>query len=91
MEGLVYGAPRQKERIEASGPAIIDPRDESSEATRLLMRERCGCARHAARLLVEPVEMISFLMSPETPRGIEQRVELAAVPPGASSPTAGGA
>jgi hypothetical protein len=91
MEGLAFDGPRQKERIEVPGPAVIDLRDGSSEATRQLTRERCGCTRSAARLLVEPVEVISFLMNREMLRGIKQRGQRAAVQPGDSSLTAGGA
>ena len=90
MEGLAFDGTRQKERIEVPGPAVINLRDGSSEATPPLMRERCGC-RPVARLLVEPVEVISFLMSREMLRRIEQRAEAAAVQPGDSSLTAGGA
>jgi hypothetical protein len=55
-----------------------------------LMRERCGCTRSAARLLVEPVKVISFLMSREMLHGIKPHGQRA-VQPGDSSLTAGGA
>jgi len=82
MEGLAFDGPRQKERIEVPGPAVIDLRDGSGEATPLLMRERCGCTRSAARLLVEPVEVISFLMSREMLRAVKEGAESAVSRPG---------
>jgi hypothetical protein len=43
--------------------------------TRLLLRERYGYTRPWARLLVEPVEAVSFVMSQKTLRGIRDRAE----------------
>lgn len=49
-------------------------------ATRLLVRERYRYARWWAPLLVEPVELISFVMSQKMLRGIKQRVETQSQP-----------
>jgi hypothetical protein len=45
--------------------------------TRLIVRERYGYTRWWAPLLVEPVELISFLMTQRMLRGIRQRVQRA--------------
>ena len=50
-------------------------REGPEETTRLLVRERYAYTRPWARLLVEPVEVISFLMSEKMLRGIKQRAE----------------
>jgi hypothetical protein len=44
-------------------------------ATRLLVRERYGYTRWWSRLLVEPVEAVSFVMSQKMLRGIRDRAE----------------
>jgi hypothetical protein len=44
-------------------------------ATRLLVRERYGYTRWWSRLLVEPVEAVSFVMSQKMLRGIRNRAE----------------
>jgi hypothetical protein len=44
-------------------------------ATRLLVRERYGYTRWWSPLLVEPVELISFVMSQKMLRGIRDRAE----------------
>ena len=44
-------------------------------STRLLVRERYGYQRRRAALLVEPVELISFVMSQKMLRGIRDRAE----------------
>src|SRR6266487_2528175 len=54
-------------------------RDEISGATRLLVRERYAYTRPWARLLVEPVEVVSFVMSQKMLRGIRDRAEYSAV------------
>ena len=54
--------------------------DGPDETTRLLVRERYAYTRPWARLLVEAVEVISFLMSEKMLRGIKQRAEHAAHP-----------
>jgi hypothetical protein len=46
-------------------------------STRLVVRERYGYSHRWARLLVEPVELISFLMSQRMLRGIKERAERA--------------
>jgi hypothetical protein len=50
-------------------------RDEPDETTRLVVRERYGYKRPWARLLVEPVEAVSFVMTQKMLRGIKARVE----------------
>jgi uncharacterized protein YndB with AHSA1/START domain len=50
-------------------------RDEADGSTRLVVRERYGYSRRWSRLLVEPVELISFLMSQRMLRGIKERAE----------------
>lgn len=54
-------------------------RDEP-ETTRLLVRERYAYTRPWARLLVEPAEAVSFLMSQKMLRGIKDRAERTAAP-----------
>ena len=44
-------------------------------STRLLVRERYAYARPGARLVVEPVQAVSFVMSQETLRGIRNPAE----------------
>jgi hypothetical protein len=60
-------------------------RDQGDGTTRLVVRERYAYARRWARLLVEPVELISFVMSRRMLRGIKDRAERAAV----ATPTSG--
>jgi hypothetical protein len=48
--------------------------------TRLLVRERYSYSRRWARVLVEPVELISFVMTGRMLRGIKERAEREAVP-----------
>jgi hypothetical protein len=50
-------------------------RDEPDETTRLLVRERYVYTRPWARLLVEPTEVVSFMMSQKMLRGIKDRAE----------------
>jgi hypothetical protein len=50
-------------------------RDAPSETTRLLVRERYSYTRPWARLIVEPTEALSFLMSRKMLRGIKDRAE----------------
>ena len=50
-------------------------RDAPGETTRLLVRERYAYTRRWARLLVEPTEVVSFLMSQKMLRGIKDRAE----------------
>jgi hypothetical protein len=52
-------------------------RDRADGTTRLLVRERYGYARRWAGLLVEPTELISFVMSQRMLRGIKERAERA--------------
>jgi hypothetical protein len=52
-------------------------REEADGSTRLVVRERYGYSRRWARLLVEPAELISFLMSQRMLRGIKERAERA--------------
>jgi hypothetical protein len=53
-------------------------RDKPDETTRLLVRERYAYTRPWARLLVEPTEAVSFVMSQKMLRGIKDRAERAA-------------
>ena len=50
-------------------------RDEPGGGTRLIVRERYEYLRPWARLLVEPTEVVSFLMSQKMLRGIRERAE----------------
>jgi hypothetical protein len=52
-------------------------RGEPAGATRLVVRERYAYSRRWARLLVEPVEFVSFIMSRRMLRGIKERAERA--------------
>jgi hypothetical protein len=60
-------------------------RDQADGSTRLVVRERYGYSRWWACLLVEPAELISFIMSQRMLRGIKQRAERAV----RSAPTVG--
>ena len=63
-------------------------RDEPDGTTRLLVRERYAYTRSWARLLVEPAEMVSFVMSRKMLRGIRNRAENTAdLPPGSPART----
>lgn len=55
-------------------------RDEPDETTRLLVRERYAYTRPWARLIVEPTEVVSFVMSQKMLRGIKARAERTAMP-----------
>lgn len=50
-------------------------RDAPDRSTRLLVRERYAYTRPWARLLVEPVEAVSFVMTQKMLRGIRDRAE----------------
>jgi hypothetical protein len=50
-------------------------REEADEMTRLLVRERYVYTRAWARLIVEPTELLSFVMSQKMLRGIRDRAE----------------
>jgi hypothetical protein len=50
-------------------------RDEPDQTTRLLVRERYAYTRPWARLVVEPAEAVSFVMSQKMLRGIRDRTE----------------
>ena len=52
-------------------------REEPNETTRLLVRERYAYTRSWARLIVEPTEVLSFVMSQKMLRGIKERAERA--------------
>jgi hypothetical protein len=54
-------------------------RNESDDTTRLLVREQYAYRRPWARLLVEPTEAVSFVMSQKMLRGIRARAERTAV------------
>jgi hypothetical protein len=54
-------------------------RDGQDGGTRLVVRERYGYSRRWASLIVEPVELISFVMSQRMLRGIRERAERGAV------------
>ncbi len=53
-------------------------RDQPDETTRLLVRERYAYTRPWARLIVEPTEVLSFVMSEKMLQGIKDRAERAA-------------
>ena len=62
--------------------------DGPAGTTRLLVRERYAYTRPWARLLVEPVEAVSFVMSRKMLGGIRDRAEHAAgIPPQSPAPT----
>jgi hypothetical protein len=50
-------------------------RDQADGSTRLVVRERYAYLRRWAWLLVEPAELVSFVMSRRMLRGIKQRAE----------------
>ncbi len=50
-------------------------RDGPGDTTRLLVRERYACKQPWARLVVEPVEALSFVMTQRMLRGIKERAE----------------
>jgi hypothetical protein len=50
-------------------------RDGPDNATRLIVRERYGYTRRWAPLLVEPIEVASFVMTQKMLRGIRVRAE----------------
>lgn len=50
-------------------------RDEPDKTTRLIVRERYTYTRPWARLIVEPTEVLSFVMSQKMLRGIKERAE----------------
>ena len=52
-------------------------REEPNKTTRLLVRERYAYTRSWARLIVEPTEVLSFVMSQKMLRGIKERAERA--------------
>jgi hypothetical protein len=54
---------------------VVEDRPDGS--TRLVVRERYAYTRRWARLLVEPVAVVSFLMSQKMLRGIRDRAEKA--------------
>jgi len=54
-------------------------RDAPEGSTRLIVRERYAYKRPWARLLVEPTEAVSFLMSQKMLRGIRDRAESGAI------------
>ena len=60
-------------------------RDGADGTTRLVVRERYAYAHWSAALLVEPVEVVSFVMSRRMLRGIRDRAE----PSGAFAPAVG--
>jgi len=54
--------------------------ERSDDAARLLVRERYRYAQRWAPLLVEPVELLSFVMSQKMLRGIKRRAEAQSQP-----------
>jgi hypothetical protein len=50
-------------------------RDQGDSTTRLVVRERYSYLRRWAPLLVEPTELVSWVMSQRMLRGIKQRAE----------------
>jgi hypothetical protein len=63
----------RKQPYDSTWAFVLCPR--SDAMTRLLVRERYRYTRPWAALLVEPVELISFLMSQKMLRGIKTRAE----------------
>jgi hypothetical protein len=61
-------------------------RDQPNGTTRLLVRERYAYTRPWARLIVQPTEAVSFVMSQKMLRGIRDRAERTAAQPPASPP-----
>lgn len=61
-------------------------REQLGGTTRLLVRERYRYTRWWAPVLVEPVQVVSFVMSQKMLRGIRDRAERIATPP-QESPT----
>ena len=61
-------------------------KDEPGGTTRLLVRERYAFRRPWARVLVEPVEAVSFVMSQKILRGIRDRAEHFATAAGSPEP-----
>ena len=57
-------------------------RDGPDKTTRLLVRERYAYKRPWARLIVEPTEVLSFVMSQKMLRGVKERAERTAGPDG---------
>jgi hypothetical protein len=57
-------------------------RDGPDKTTRLLVRERYANKRPWARLIVEPTEVLSFVMSQKMLRGVKERAERTAGPDG---------
>jgi hypothetical protein len=53
---------------------------DQDETTRLLVRERYAYTRPWARLLIEPVQAVSFVMSQKMLRGIKDRAERPVAP-----------
>jgi hypothetical protein len=64
-------------------------REQPDGTTRLVVRERYRYLRWWARLLVEPVEFVSFVMSKRMLRGIKERAERAVVAPTTSGASEG--
>jgi hypothetical protein len=56
-------------------------REAPEGSTRLVVRERYGYSRRWAALILEPTEVVSFVMSQRMLRGIKQRAERAAPSP----------
>jgi hypothetical protein len=62
-------------------------REKPDGTTRLLVRERYGYTKWWAPLLVEPVQVVSFVMTQKMLREIRDRAErIAAPPPGSPTP-----
>ena len=53
-------------------------RDGPGDTTRLIVRERYGCIQPWARILVEPLAALSFVMSQKMLRGIRDRAQRSA-------------
>ena len=72
------GAPAQPPYDFTWAFAVLD--EPGPGATRLVVRERYGYLRPWASLVVEPVELISFVMTERMLRGIRDRAERPPVP-----------
>jgi hypothetical protein len=58
---------------------LTDPREQPDGTTRLVVRERYAYSRRWAPYLLEPVQLISFVMTQRMLRGIKERAENSAL------------
>jgi hypothetical protein len=62
-------------RDQPGGTTRLVVRDQPGGTTRLVVRERYGYSRWWAFFIVEPAELMSFVMSQRMLRGIRERAE----------------